>query len=722
MQERIKKTGHILPRPLHKEEAGGTAHFTDNRKNTEAQINLQQSLAQGVAQRAADPLRNAMQTSSRANAFFPQHKNPTGLPDKLKAGIEQLSGFAMDDVKVQYNSGKPAQLQAHAYAQGTHIHLAPGQQKQLPHEAWHVVQQKQGRVKPTLQLKNNVHINHDVRLEKEADVMGERAAAAGGSQNYTALHSGVQAAGHPVLQGRFYNGTHQYVSMDELKADLKDLLQIKETKEFSSSQPDILATVLWNEYGYSNAKHMEMEVVKKYAQRSKSNAAYTMLLAMKKYDPDTMNLPTNFPGRIKNDQRIHPPLREEYIKAWEEKRKEPNVYQKVKERVKKERKAHEMASAENVGHYLLLGKSAIVQDLAEVMPNLSQADQNVLIRIHQLSKPSKKILELLKDSGEKRNERLTNLDLSTQTSDFTGKNVSEVNTLCQNLEARVLAMKHDLYGAFYYNDKGNTMIETSDALSSFHTREKARIKKGEKEESFSNTSDSDVDEHTDDYVFMFIEHKDTPLNIRTRFVLDKDKQVPGAMRRRRRLNKLATIEGVTLQLDDLAKDTVGKKIIGDKKDKEKRLFRHGGNNDRLTGILKNLVAGVKHRLSLIDHSVRYNDVIASLEVLVDKGSDLQLWSYLVRYIIQPQFMVPQTISHAMKGQTVDGPVNKRDIKGLELRDNTEKKELKALGVKYFKQTYAPEVDEMEMIMDDVPEIKYSFDDDDDYVSDIFNNN
>ncbi|HAP61901.1 MAG TPA: hypothetical protein DCR93_21180, partial [Cytophagales bacterium] len=36
---------------------------------------------------------------------------------------------------------------------GTDIHLAPGQQKHLPHEAWHVVQQKQGRVKPTLQPK-----------------------------------------------------------------------------------------------------------------------------------------------------------------------------------------------------------------------------------------------------------------------------------------------------------------------------------------------------------------------------------------------------------------------------------------------------------------------------------------------------------------------------------------------------------------------------------------
>lgn len=102
--------------------------------------------------------------------------NSTGLPDNLKAGIENLSGFSMDDVKVHYNSPKPAQLQAHAYAQGTDIHLASGQEKHLPHEAWHVVQQRQGRVKPTLQMKTGIPVNDDPHLEKEADVMGGRAA------------------------------------------------------------------------------------------------------------------------------------------------------------------------------------------------------------------------------------------------------------------------------------------------------------------------------------------------------------------------------------------------------------------------------------------------------------------------------------------------------------------------------------------------------------------
>ncbi|OCX54759.1 hypothetical protein BEL04_02245 [Mucilaginibacter sp. PPCGB 2223] len=102
-------------------------------------------------------------------------KNNTGLPDNLKSGVENLSGMSMDHVKVHYNSPQPAQLNAHAYAQGSDIHVASGQEKHLPHEAWHVVQQMQGRVQPTMQMKESVPINDDKGLETEADVMGAKA-------------------------------------------------------------------------------------------------------------------------------------------------------------------------------------------------------------------------------------------------------------------------------------------------------------------------------------------------------------------------------------------------------------------------------------------------------------------------------------------------------------------------------------------------------------------
>jgi hypothetical protein len=78
---------------------------------------------------------------------------------------------------VHYNSSEPEQLDALAYAQGTDIHVAPGQERHLPHEAWHVVQQAEGRVQPTSELQGGVAVNDDKRLEQEADTMGSRAAS-----------------------------------------------------------------------------------------------------------------------------------------------------------------------------------------------------------------------------------------------------------------------------------------------------------------------------------------------------------------------------------------------------------------------------------------------------------------------------------------------------------------------------------------------------------------
>ncbi len=100
--------------------------------------------------------------------------NRTGMPSPLKSGLEQLSGKDLSDVRVHYNSSKPASLNALAYAQGNDIHLAPGQEKHLPHEGWHTVQQMEGRVKPTMQAEG-VAINDDSALEHEADVMGAKA-------------------------------------------------------------------------------------------------------------------------------------------------------------------------------------------------------------------------------------------------------------------------------------------------------------------------------------------------------------------------------------------------------------------------------------------------------------------------------------------------------------------------------------------------------------------
>jgi Domain of unknown function (DUF4157) len=130
------------------------------------------AVANGIGQKGT-----ASRMPPNASAVFQRRSNNTNLPDKLKAAIEQLSGVNMDEVNVHYNSSKPAQLSAFAFAQGNTIHLGPGQEKHLPHEAWHVVQQQKGRVAPTMQLRGE-YINDNSALEKEADVMGSKASQA----------------------------------------------------------------------------------------------------------------------------------------------------------------------------------------------------------------------------------------------------------------------------------------------------------------------------------------------------------------------------------------------------------------------------------------------------------------------------------------------------------------------------------------------------------------
>jgi len=151
--------------------AGAKSNATNSSSPSENVAGFSDNRPEAIAQRR---LRDEIDNAPSDAIPIARRKNKTGLPDNLKTGIETLSGHSMDDVKVHYNSARPAQLNAHAYAQGTNIHVATGQEKHLPHEAWHVVQQKQGRVKPTVQLMGQ-SINDDAGLENEADVMGAKA-------------------------------------------------------------------------------------------------------------------------------------------------------------------------------------------------------------------------------------------------------------------------------------------------------------------------------------------------------------------------------------------------------------------------------------------------------------------------------------------------------------------------------------------------------------------
>jgi hypothetical protein len=170
----------------------GEAEFSDSRSSTFHLKKFQEvaqdnSRGSGLSQlqnkssnhtgtsRIAQLQRMSDERNSEQSAFIQKNENKTGIPDGLKSGMESVSGISLNDVTVHRNSNKPAQLQAHAFAQGTDIHLGPGQEKHLPHEAWHVVQQKQGRVQATTQGNGNVPINDNPSLEREATQMGQKA-------------------------------------------------------------------------------------------------------------------------------------------------------------------------------------------------------------------------------------------------------------------------------------------------------------------------------------------------------------------------------------------------------------------------------------------------------------------------------------------------------------------------------------------------------------------
>ena len=142
----------------------------------------------GVLQKKADnspTVKELESTQKNAN-----HKNNTGIPDDLKLGMENLTGISLNDVRVHKNSNEPSNFSALAYAKGSNIHLGPGQEKHLPHELGHIVQQKQGRVKPTMQVNEDIKINDDNNLEKDADNLGDKALQTSINENSQNLSEG----------------------------------------------------------------------------------------------------------------------------------------------------------------------------------------------------------------------------------------------------------------------------------------------------------------------------------------------------------------------------------------------------------------------------------------------------------------------------------------------------------------------------------------------------
>lgn len=239
---------------------------------------------------------NPSDSSNKNNLPFQLQATPnnSGLPDQLKSGIENLSGFSMNDVNVHYNSSKPAQLNAHAYAQGTDIHLGSGQEKHLPHEAWHVVQQKQGRVQPTTQMKGQFQVNDDQGLEKEADQKGSEA------MSYTFKPSvqmksahgagcGCSSCNFNYIQRKVKSGVTEYqsnystLSIQRVVHEPKEINAVRENLPGISSTENMISGIAQNVKSLQNID----KVVNIANDKGSFVAEYAKTISMRNHNGDT---------------------------------------------------------------------------------------------------------------------------------------------------------------------------------------------------------------------------------------------------------------------------------------------------------------------------------------------------------------------------------------------------------------------------------------------------
>lgn len=137
-------------------------------KGNQDMLTVHPLLATATAQRKTPPA-GLQPDDMRLHYKLPaSRENQTGLPAPLIQKAEQLGGVPLDDVRVHYRSSEPDRLGALAFAQGTHIFLAPQQESHIGHELRHVVQQKKGLVQPQFTLLGQP-INASPSLERDAD-------------------------------------------------------------------------------------------------------------------------------------------------------------------------------------------------------------------------------------------------------------------------------------------------------------------------------------------------------------------------------------------------------------------------------------------------------------------------------------------------------------------------------------------------------------------------
>ncbi|MCG8696864.1 MAG: DUF4157 domain-containing protein [Bacteroidales bacterium] len=657
MKKYTEKTNYqhsFIPEVKPGNQTGSTLQLMDKRSST-------------IFQRK---LLDTMHGSVGNNNILKQRENKTGLPLHLKSGMEKLSGYSMDDVRVHYNSNKPAQLRAHAFAQGSHIHLGPGQEKHLSHELGHVVQQKRNKVTPTFQLKGKVNINDDPKLEKDADRLGDKAIQLGSSlESSSGLKTSQPSSNQNIIQGYFFNGPYQYSSDNELFKDLKNYVKEFSMKLFLTFQPlKKLATMLFSEYGNNQDRHMEIGMVEKVLKQwCKENKEYAFTFGdineivhqLRNVLPYDINTPGWFEKRIIRDMRIPEQTRKAYIAAWNDKRNNRETYKTVKSAVK-DMRLNLMANNRKEAHaYLRTGK-------------------------------------YMKEQKTAFNYIPRNMDVNEE-------------IILNNVKRAVLNMRKDLMVSFYYNveneeeifgdiaphsrDRNVTGKEDKSVYSPGILSLTERKKSGSQVDSKSQLKDEE--NKTDMFVYGWIEHKDGEYNYNTRFnlpahtggdttaVANYETAYEGGRRAHRPIDKVA-VDGALVMLGDLTTDTLAldksrldlgtsdanNLIIGlDLK------IQNGDTQKYAHDILEALMNRMIIRLRKVKKTIR-KPIVEKLENILknDAKGNAELWSYITKNIMRPQFMVPKYIMHAMKGLAFDAITKEQAGKAAYNRMTTNTKE------------------------------------------------
>lgn len=149
-----------------------------------------------------------------------------------------MSGFDLSGVRVRRDSPEPKRYGALAMARGTEIHLGPGQDAHLPHEAAHVVQQLQGRVSADAKFAGRAG-NTDARLESEATAMGQRAMTLGRTSRGESPSRSLRraAVSAPVIQRVVDLSTLEQTANSAYMVDPSNRSQLYATRDATPPEP-----------------------------------------------------------------------------------------------------------------------------------------------------------------------------------------------------------------------------------------------------------------------------------------------------------------------------------------------------------------------------------------------------------------------------------------------------------------------------------------------------